>query len=242
MNMQEAIMTANALQFENKVALEANLSQLKAEFLMSGVKAIDPAMFSIERFANLSAEQQQVILTNISSYLQILSENISPVKNRREYEIERLKCALRSFNLRLNNNDFFEKIGEEDFIELYNAQNIQIYRSVKFFNLCSYSLLDLSVNSWDELYEKPVGVMAPLIEQIEQSKREQVTIPVQMGSFVQREKFAYASAAALRAFHVNFRWLTPLINQNTGATDGFLCTFTADVLGEGSSSNKFSVI
>lgn len=233
-------MNAGALTFHNRQALEANLSQLKTEFLINGVEAIDPAMFSIERFAKMSAEEQDMILSNISAYLQILSQDITPRRERRDYEIERLKCALAAFKLKLKDGDFFNKIGEQDYIEFYNHRNIQIYRSVKFFSLCSYSLLDLSVNPWDELYDKPVGVMNHLLGEIGKSMMEQTTVASSLGSFVQREKFTYANATALRTFLVNFRFVTPLISEETSDPAGFLCTFTSDVLGEG--SNKFSVL
>lgn len=235
-------MHADARQFANKLALEANLSQLKAEFLMKGVQAIDPARFSIDLFESLPLEKQQAILSNISSYLKILSEDITPRRDRRDYEIERLKCALKSFKVRLSDQDFYSKIGQDDFVEFYNSSNIQLYRSVRFFSLCSYSLLDLSVNPWDELYEKPVGVMSEVISHIERAKESADTVECSIGSFLQREKFAYANATQLRTFLVNFRHFTALVDAETGNQAGFLCTFTADILAEGESSSKFIVL
>ena len=235
-------MKANALNFTMKPALDSNLSQLKTEFSMYGVSAVDPAEYTISKFANEPIETQKLIIDNISTYLQILAQNINPEPEKKNYEIERLKWALSTFGLELADKDFFKNISEDDYVEFYNEQNIQLYRSVKFFKLCSYSLLDLSVNPWDELYEKPVGVMSNVIQHIQEAIKSKITVTCEIGSFVQREKFAYAHNTTLRTFLVNFRYFTPLINTDTKQPAGFLCTFGAEVIAEGQQSSKYRVI
>lgn len=235
-------MKTRAVDFKNKYALEAALLHLKTELLVNGIEPVDPAAFTVERFTNLPIENQTEILANITAYLKVLSEDISPARSRGDYEVERLKVALRSFNLKLVDEDFFNKIGEEDFIELYDERNIQIYRSVKFFNLCSYSVLDLSVNSWDELYHKPSSAMSELMNYLHRTKTERQSILCTMGSFVQREKFAYANQEKLRTFLVNFKYFTPLENIETGEPGGFLSLFTAKVLAQGEDSSRFGVL
>ncbi len=65
--------------------------------------------------------------------------------------------ALRQFKLRPC-SDFFDKVTEEDVVELYNAEGIQIYRNWAFFEISGYSIGDLFVYSWDELYSRDSSV------------------------------------------------------------------------------------
>lgn len=73
-------------------------------------------------------------------------------------ELHLASKALNHFNFRLKKHDW-QSVCHDKIIEIYNTQGIQIYRSLNFFNTCGYSLLDLCVNEWYILWERPKAVI-----------------------------------------------------------------------------------
>ncbi|MES3037189.1 MAG: hypothetical protein V4736_04705 [Bdellovibrionota bacterium] len=59
--------------------------------------------------------------------------------------------AMKEYGFRPS-SDFFDKLEKEDLLEIYNAQGIQIYRNWAFFQVSGYSMGDLFVFPWNELY------------------------------------------------------------------------------------------
>jgi hypothetical protein len=236
-------MYAVKLDFENKAVLEANLSQLKQELALHHAPAADPANASVEAFAKMSVEKQQAILSNISTYIRILSQEIAPELDRspRVREIARLKWALHQFGLRAANNDVFNNITLDDVIELYNLQGIQLYRNMRFFKVCSYNLLDLSVNSWENLYDKPTHVIDATQRVIEKlfTSGDQA-IPYNIGTYLQKEKYDFARS--LKTLQVTPRYIVPLFDLRSGEPAGAFSTYSAEVIAEGDQSSRFNTI
>lgn len=52
------------------------------------------------------------------------------------------------------NFDIFEHIGPTDIIEIYNYQNVQVYRNLFFFQICSYSFDELLSIPWWQLFRR----------------------------------------------------------------------------------------
>jgi hypothetical protein len=50
--------------------------------------------------------------------------------------------------------DIFEHIGPTDIVEIYNHQNVQVYRNLFFFQICSYSFDELLSIPWWQLYRR----------------------------------------------------------------------------------------
>ena len=62
------------------------------------------------------------------------------------------KCAER-LGLIFDKNAY-DEINSGDVIEIYNTDLIQVFRNFEFFDVCSYTLLDLLSNEFYELYER----------------------------------------------------------------------------------------
>lgn len=223
--------------------LNASLHELKKLLLQNGVNPSDAAPISISLFSDLDNSQQQLILKNISTYLQVLSADILPENDRStlNVEINRLKKALRAFGLKAYDDNVFNLITEDDIIEIYSADGRQLYRNILFCKMCSYSLLDLAVNSWDQLYEKPAQVTNQILELIKQILTTNIsTTPYNLDAFIQREKFIYAKT--LRTYIVTPRYISPLLDAHSGERIAMLSTYSAQILAEGSASLKFDII
>ena len=143
----------------------------------------------------------------------------------------RTKNALKALGLSVMDEEIFNKIEDDDVIEFYSDQGIQIYRNIRFFNFCSYSLLDLAVNSWEDLYQKPASVT----ERLHQLFHEVLSpnskfMSYNLGTFIQRERFIYTKTR--RTFLVTPKNLSPLINQS-GVRSAILSTYKAKIVDEG---------
>ena len=236
-------MYAEKLHFENKVVLETNLAKLKQELTKRKSPAADPATASIEMFANLPLAMQTQIMSNISTYIQILSENLEPEIDRSPgtREVARLKWALSQFGLKATNNDVFDIVATDDVIELYNLQGIQLYRNMRFFKVCSYNLLDLSVNSWETLYDKPTHVLEAtqkIIQRMFSSGDRPISYDIP--TYLQKEKYQFVKS--LRTLQVTPKYIVPLFDYSSGEPAGAFSTYSAEVIAEGEQSTRFNTI
>lgn len=106
-----------------------------------------------ELIQNVPAVQLSLIQDVYLNYNGIIGEG--PFED--ESEIERKSRHLRAFlqKHRLKISDkFFDYIGDEHIIEVYAKNHQQLFRSVNFFGLSSYSLEALTFIPWDELFHR----------------------------------------------------------------------------------------
>ena len=106
----------------------------------------------VHKFKRLSLSQKISTLRNLKKYISMysstLEERIEP-----ENEAQLLWYALAQWKL-TPTSDIFTKIKETDYIEVYNTDNLQIHRSFNYFQLSSYSVEDILVYPWTDLYER----------------------------------------------------------------------------------------
>ncbi|CAN5510059.1 hypothetical protein BH10BDE1_BH10BDE1_13510 [soil metagenome] len=70
--------------------------------------------------------------------------------------------AVQKFGLRPC-SDFFDKLQPGDVLELYDTGFVQLYRNWAFFQISSYSMADLFVYPWPDLYVRDEEVMKSLM-------------------------------------------------------------------------------
>jgi hypothetical protein len=67
-------------------------------------------------------------------------------------------------------SDLFDRLGSEDVIEIYDvAEQTQVYRNLRYFEACSYTLDDLMCRPWFELFTRDHSVTAHVAEIVEQA-------------------------------------------------------------------------
>lgn len=82
-------------------------------------------------------------------------EGLSP---RSEFgELELLKRFLAKLGLSVPKG-LPTLLDKDDVIEVYDRNAVQAYRSFNFFTICSYSLEDIFLNEWWNLYERSVFI------------------------------------------------------------------------------------
>ena len=106
-------------------------------------------------------------------------------------------------------NDFYDTIEGEDIIEVYDTSFIQVFRNVKFMEVCSYTVIDILMYEWPDLYDRSQKVTEGLLHSIEKTLDPEFSGVMPLDSIaphLMREKFSYT-----RQNHfVTFRAICPV--------------------------------
>ena len=160
-------------------------------------------------FAQLDEEQRAAAIEQISSYTELLAEavaeGISLMADKRLawFAMKKLKLTPPS--------DLLELIEEDDCVEVYNVNGIQIFRSLTFYKIVSYSVAEITLYPWDRLYNRDPQITQQIIEQgfikgfSGTTSAYKLTIP--------DHDVTEAMSLKPRSIHVKFGWLAPLIDQ-----------------------------
>lgn len=62
--------------------------------------------------------------------------------------------------------DFWRTLQKDEILEVYDKNMIQIYRNFNFYKYCSYSLLEISVTEWFELWERSEFIMKRIFSEV----------------------------------------------------------------------------
>jgi len=117
---------------------------------------------SLRKLPELSSAKKD----QIASYYEnscIWMEPIDPSVPFEDMEKTFLKRALDHFGLEAS-DEFWKTIENEQIVELYGEDMVQIYRSPGFYNITGYSLLDISVYEWYLLWDRPKHAMEKVAE------------------------------------------------------------------------------
>src|SRR3989344_3386180 len=99
-----------------------------------------------------SDEEKIKIIENFSQNRLMFSEmhlaGVSLRDNRAMLARSMERCKLKS------RHNLLDVITNENMVEVYNLENVQLYRSINFFDYCNYSLLDLLTREWFVLYDR----------------------------------------------------------------------------------------
>ncbi len=102
----------------------------------------------------------------ISEYLQVcedLEKNQEPFLNSRRALWSFLKLKKFTFH-----EDLFPKIEENDCIEIYDLNGIQLFRSFDFFKICSYSIEEILVHPFHELFYREPEISSLVMKQFQE--------------------------------------------------------------------------
>jgi len=111
---------------------------------------------AVETLLSMDNQSHRMILGRLKSWKNILISADIDLDN--VDEIVLANKALEYFNFRLKDYNW-ETTARDEIIEIYNPEGIQLYRSLNFFKTCGYSLLDLCVNEWYILWERPKSIV-----------------------------------------------------------------------------------
>lgn len=194
----------------------------------------------------LPVEKKQLLQKQVNAILNIiLYTPVQPIIPDGEHP-ERcyVEQALKMYDLEAE-GDFWNKLKKDDVIEVYSADNIQLFRTFNFFKISSYSLLDLLTNEWYHLWERPSFVLDALI---------QASVDMMEGRIKQATQINTARHILKEIYNdesINFKTSSvlvqpgiacPLYQKGTRTVRGFLFSLRGQVMGYDNDADKIAMI
>lgn len=212
------------------------LAHLIARFTTSINQAVGTSLKpwtpqSLLKLQNMPQEACKMIQGQIQFYMDLAnSSDIEIGEDGEMTEVEMEQKLLEVCSKKLGivfNPEVYDRLTQDKIIEIYNQDMIQIYRSLSFFNLCSYSLSELLTNEFYELYERSLQVNSLLMESAQKLiNREYSLAPISLKHIpqhVMREKFSEEKTA----FFVQFEEAYPIYTWSREFY-GYLLVLKAD--------------
>ncbi len=206
---------------------------------------------SLRKLQSLSEERQRQILQHVRTALILQncdaqSSEISPENPGEHPEKSTILRALEFFSLELRDESFWKQVGPEDLIEIYNIEQVQIFRTFNFFKLSSYSLLDLLVNEWFLLWERPTFVFEKLLKVAQDclqgvhSGSKKIEVPAHLLKEIYRPNDE--SAMHLRSILNELGFICPVYRQGLPGIGGFVVSSSNRVVAIGPESRSLSFL
>jgi len=129
---------------------QSQLIDLTSKLNSFGLSLLPYSAATWLRFKDMNTQQQQSSYSRFQFYYEICQDCLVD-GNSLKGNNKLLWYAIRKMNLRPK-SDLFDKISQEDVVEIYDSSFMQVYRNFNFFEICSYSLADLFMWEWRDLY------------------------------------------------------------------------------------------
>lgn len=159
-------------------------------------------------------------------------------------EFKTLRRALSHYGVKMD-PEFWKVLTEDHLIELYNKDMIQIYRSVNFLELSSYSILDLMTNEWYVLWDRPKVVTDRLLKIADRFSSTYVAVqefPIERHLLREVLDTGLTEPFVPRATLVDFKHIGTLTSTTDGSPQGFICTSKGRVMASGEDAQSISCI
>ncbi len=144
-----------------EIKFKAKLKDFSAFAANHGLEIEPDSEITWPQFRSLSGPMQQDCFNKFSSYNDLC---VAAAASGIAFNDDRslVWWAVQKFGLRPC-SDFFDKLTHDHVLEIYNCDFVQIYRNWAFFQISSYSMGDLFVFPWPELYVRESEVTQHLI-------------------------------------------------------------------------------
>lgn len=158
-------------------------------------------------------------------------------------EISYLKRALSHFGMRVE-DEFWKVLEKNDVIEVYGCDMIQRYRSLNFFRNTGYSLLDLVVNEWYVLWDRPSKVLEKLMTVgTEVLEGRQGLTKLDIRPHIVKEILDTGSTQPFEPFclSVEFKYIIPVYKSVGNEVAGCIITSSCEILSTGRNTDVYGM-
>lgn len=192
----------------------------------------------------LPVEKKTQAVQFLSHWITWIKSSLEQNKHLRYDERKTLKKALEHYGLSVH-DDFWKTIDRDHIIEVYSSDMRQIYRSINFFQVTGYSLLDLMTFEWFTLWERPKPIKEELFRITTKFSSEfipvsPVGVPVHL--LMETMDTGLTEPFMPHSCLVDFQFIGSLTNTQSGNLAGFIATAKARVLEVGEDINRFACI
>lgn len=223
------------------VEMLAKISALKL-----GVSFSAYSKNSLSKFLGMPKERKQTILGQTAVLEKIISGASVEIANIHEHdEWPLIKRAMRLYGLHTK-DDFQTILQKDDVIEVYSEEHIQLFRTFNFYKYSAYSYLDLLVNEWFHLWERPRHLLESLMsigQSVVNGDKKGITSMVHLPQHVYKEIYNSEDAKNFEARSVlcKFGHICP-IHKADESIGGFIINCRVQVLGYGEDTKSLSFI
>ena len=146
-----------SIQEQFRALIDEFASQCDAE----GVRLLPYREEGWQRFHSLTFEKQVEKVSGFLKFYQACAEVVdSGISLKRG--VKSLEKVMSKFGYQVCPG-LYDQISDEEVIEAYTSDFTQLFRNLEMLKLCSYSLLELSVYEWPELFRRPHSITEKLI-------------------------------------------------------------------------------
>lgn len=220
------MLTAKELLLNNDQELINNFREIliKTASLLKylGVSVVAFHDKNLVDFSKLSVPLKKSAMQDAQNYYNLLSEteltrnedeNLSEISTPGQsvwYALQKTKMRPAS--------DLFSLLSYDDAIEVYSSEDIQVWRNLKFWEVCSYSLEEMYCYTWQERYHRDDGAINKILTLIKNfSPTSPTSIPCNINNLLE-EKFSKNKFK----IDVTHEILSPLLSYNTNNIAGFI--------------------
>ncbi len=218
-------------EFSDQGRIYEVLNKLRDLELSAGASlGFRPALFAsdIKALSNLEGSKLDQIIRSLIILEDTMTEFASPEDGglSADGEVACLRRALWKYGLH-SKFELEDYISEGDVIEVYTSENVQVYRNLVFFRLCTYSLLEIMTREWYELYERPEFVTVKLMAQIREALENELPVVPKIPTHIMVEKISDER----RRFLTRFKGFLPL-HDAAGKCCAFIVVINAEIFDE----------
>jgi hypothetical protein len=219
------------------------IESLHKTLFAAGIPSRPYTAQAADKLVRMPEEQKRAILQQLRPWIAILASTAVAADMNFLDETRMVERALDQFNFNLKNHTWDTTAGEQ-ILEIYNAQGMQLYRSLGFFKTCGYSLLDLCVNEWFVLWERPQKVvqqMNEVVASVLSGKKTDTVVNIAPHLILETYDDGCTQPFIPRAIFVGFKNIYPLYSIQDQVC-GFIVTSSARLICEGEDSLKINFI
>lgn len=182
-------LTSQAASLRAEILNEVDV--LRTTLKLMGAKVRPETELSLRGLNTSGVPALERTLAEVRNFRELCQESVQPegiAKNDRQLlwnTLRKLKAVPPS--------DIIDKIEDQDVIEVYNTQFIQIFRNLNYFDISSYTLVEVFTHQWDELYEREnpnIGQQMMNVALSVISGKARATFPCGVDSHVLKERFS----------------------------------------------------
>jgi hypothetical protein len=188
-----------------------------------GLKTIPYSEKSLNAFQNLPSNNQHQIVSDFKNYVDVCEHTLQAnftLKNSKQF----LWKMLGRLQLRPT-SDVFDEMSDQDIIEIYRTDHTQLFRNLKFLEVCTYPVADLYVRPWTDLYARPPHVMDDIVENIQACIAQKKTVRSTLPHYYLME----LDSSLNQMFVVEQGIFSPLFDKDNSVV-AFLCSIRAEIM------------
>jgi len=193
--------------------LSAKVTAFNPRLNLMGSKVEHKETFSI--YDSMPQLAKNKIFTDFMVYADLLTSSIdfAAHKNRdRSLTWGALKCLRLKFD-----ENLFENLLDTDIVEIYRNDNLQVFRNLKFHEVCSFHFPELFIKQWPDLFQRDPFVTKQIMSSAIAAFTSEDCGKIDTDHIPEHDLIEISSPENL-SMKMQLKSLYPLLDQNNNAS------------------------